>query len=138
MDSRCAHNRPDRSWAFSVYSRYTIIIVDIRHILSYHHRMTKKYTFNFSSEKNQKLIDERGVSFEEIISAIESNCILDVIEHPNSAKYTNQQMYVVEFNHYIYLVPFVIENTGTIFLKTIFASRKATQKYLNEVKNYEK
>ncbi len=49
--------------------------------------MIKKYIYNFSSEKNQKLILERGISFEEIISAIESNCILDVIEHPNSQKY---------------------------------------------------
>jgi len=48
--------------------------------------MTKKYIYNFSSEKNQKLIQERNISFEEIISAIEDNCILDIIEHPNPTK----------------------------------------------------
>jgi len=100
--------------------------------------MIKKYIYNFSSEKNQKLIKERDISFEEIISAIESNCILDVIEHPNLPKYSNQQMYVIKVNHYIYLVPFVIEEDGAIFLKTIFPSRKATQKYLKEAKSYEK
>ncbi|MDR0329440.1 MAG: toxin [Rickettsia sp.] len=100
--------------------------------------MIKKYIYNFSSEKNQKLILEREISFEEIISAIESNCILDVIEHPNSQKYANQRMYVVKFNHYIYLVPFVTGDDGIIFLKTIFPNRKATQKYLKEVKSYEK
>jgi len=100
--------------------------------------MIKKYNFNFSSEKNKKLIYERGISFEEVISAIESNCLLDIIEHPNSEKYSNQQMYLIELNHYIYLIPFVTENDGTIFLKTIFPSRKATQKYLKENKKYEK
>jgi len=100
--------------------------------------MTKKYIYNFSSEKNQKLIQERNISFEEIISAIEDNCILDIIEHPNPQKYSNQQMYIINFNYYIYLVPFVNETDGTIFLKTIFQSRKATQKYLKKDKNYEK
>lgn len=39
-------------------------------------------------------------------------------------------MYVIEIDSYIYLVPFV--NEKIIFLKTIFPSRKATKKYLNE------
>jgi len=42
-------------------------------------------------------------------------------------------MYVVKFNHYIYLVPFVTGDDGTIF-----PNRKATQKYLKEVNIYEK
>ena len=99
--------------------------------------MIKKYNYNFSAEKNHKLIAERGISFEEIIAAIESDCLLDVIEHPNSQKYSNQWMYIVEFNCYVYLVPFVIEVDGTIFLKTIIPSRIATQKYLKEIKTNE-
>lgn len=94
--------------------------------------MMTKYNYNFSPTKNKKLTLERKVSFEEIISAIENDCLLDIVEHPNPDKYCNQQIYIVEFNNYIYLVPFVIEKEGTIFLKTIFPSRKATQKYLNE------
>ncbi|MFP3035295.1 MAG: hypothetical protein ACEY3C_07400, partial [Candidatus Tisiphia sp.] len=74
----------------------------------------KKIYLQFFIRKNQKLILERGISFEEIILAIESNCILDVIEHPNLQKYANQRMYVVEFNHYSYLVPFVTGDDGTI------------------------
>ena len=100
--------------------------------------MIKKYIYNFSLEKNRKLIKERKISFEEIISAIENDCILDVIEHNNSQKYFNQRMYVIKLKRYIYLVPFVTEDDGTIFLKTIFPSRKASQKYLKEEKNYEK
>ena len=100
--------------------------------------MTKEYNYNFSSEKNSKLIQERQISFEEVIAAIENHCLLDVTAHPNAAKYLNQQMYIVELNNYAYLVPFVTEDDGTIFLKTIIPSRKATQKYLKGVIEHEK
>ena len=72
---------------------------------------------------------ERGVSFEEIVFAIENGKVLDIIEHPNAAKYRNQKMYIVEWNDYAYLVPFV-EDRETVFLKTIIPSRKATKRYL--------
>jgi uncharacterized DUF497 family protein len=86
----------------------------------------------FSAEKNQWLIKERGISFEEIISAIqETGQLLEVIENKNQEKYANQKMYVVELNEYFYLVPFV-KQENTIFLKTIFPSRKAKKKYLEE------
>lgn len=52
-----------------------------------------------------------------------------MLEHPNSHKYHNQRLYVVELNEYAYLVPFV-EQDNKIFLKTAFPSRKATKQYL--------
>ena len=39
-------------------------------------------------------------------------------------------MYVIEYNNYAYLIPFV-ENGNKIFLKTAFPNRKATKYYLN-------
>ncbi len=46
----------------------------------------KKSHYEFSAEKNQQLISERGISFEEIISAIiEEDLILDIVPHPNPA-----------------------------------------------------
>ncbi len=86
--------------------------------------------YNYSPEKNLKLIQERNISFEEIIVAIENGLILDVIEHPNKKKYGNQKMYVVYAKEYVYLVPFIIEANGDVFLKTIIPSRKAKQKYI--------
>lgn len=47
-------------------------------------------------------------------------------------------MYVVKFNNYAYLVPFIKENDKSIFLKTIFPSRKAAQKYLKKEESHEK
>ena len=55
--------------------------------------------------------------------------LLDVIEHPNQEKYQGQKLFVVQVDNYAYLVPF-IETEGSIFLKTIIPSRKATRKYL--------
>ncbi|WP_341790930.1 hypothetical protein [Rickettsia endosymbiont of Gonocerus acuteangulatus] len=46
-------------------------------------------------------------------------------------------MYIVKFNEYAYLVPFITEVDGTTFLKTIIPSRKANQKYLKTGKKNE-
>ncbi|HQS84922.1 MAG TPA: toxin [Alphaproteobacteria bacterium] len=95
------------------------------------------YNFTFSTDKNLKLIHERGISFEAVIAVIESGYLVDVIQHPNATKYPHQKVYIVVVNEYVYLVPFVIEEEGTIFLKTIIPSRKAKKKYLKELKENE-
>ena len=41
-------------------------------------------------------------------------------------------MYVVLLNDYVYLVPFIENNDGTVFLKTIFPSRKAKKHYIDK------
>ena len=87
----------------------------------------KKITWN--SEKNKKLIKERGISFEIVVYFIENGQILDDFDHPNKKKYGNQNIFVVNINNYAYLVPY-IETNEEIFLKTIIPSRKATRKYL--------
>lgn len=85
--------------------------------------------FAWNIEKNKLLIQERGISFERIVYHIERTGMLDVVEHPNSAKYPNQRIFIVNVSNYAYLVPFV-ENKKEYFLKTIIPSRKATKKYL--------
>lgn len=88
--------------------------------------------FQFDRDKDAKLREERGVSFEQVISILQENKMLDILEHPNKKKYSHQKVYVVELNNYIYLVPFV-KNGNVIFLKTIIPNRKATRIYLKEV-----
>ncbi len=85
--------------------------------------------FNWDSEKNDKLILERNISFYEIIIAIIEGNIIDVYDHPNQQQYPNQKIYAIKIDNYIYLVPFV-ERDDQIFLKTIIPSRKATKQYL--------
>ena len=88
--------------------------------------------YDFSNEKNQRLIQERGISFEEVIVAIEDGAVLDVLPHPNQAKYPQQKLYVLDIGGYVYLVPFVEKDNQTVFLKTIFPHRKLTKHYLKE------
>lgn len=90
--------------------------------------------FEFSAEKNQQLIKERGISFEEIIVAVEEGKLLDILEHHNKDRYSRQKIYVIEINTYVYLVPYVKKDDHTIFLKTIFPSRKLTKIYLGQRK----
>lgn len=84
---------------------------------------------NWNPEKNQKLIEERGVSFEDVVFYIQQDQIFDDVRHPNPEKYPDQRVFVVSINDYIHLVPY-IENKAEIFLKTIIPSRKATKAYL--------
>lgn len=92
----------------------------------------KKKIYEFSSEKNYQLINERGISFEEIISALENDKLLDVVEHYNKEKYPSQDIYVLEIDGYVYLVPFIKKDHQTVFLKTIFPSRKFNKQYFRE------
>ena len=74
--------------------------------------------YDWNNEKNQELITERSISFEEVVAYIESGHLLDTIEHPNPKKYSNQKVHIVNIRNYIYLVPFVFQDEF-IFFKTI-------------------
>jgi hypothetical protein len=88
------------------------------------------YNFIFNEEKNRKLKTERNVSFEMVIQAVQEDGLLAVITHPNTQKYQNQKIFVVEINAYAYVGPFVVdENKEEIALKTIYPSRKMTKVY---------
>ena len=84
---------------------------------------------NWNAEKNQQLMMERGVSFEDALFALQSDGLLDDGPHPNKEKYPGQRILVVRIDDYAWLVPYV-ENDTELFLKTIIPSRKATRKFL--------
>lgn len=88
--------------------------------------------FRWNKEKNERLKAERGISFEEIVLAMESeglDGLKDILLHPNQRRYPGQLILVVAYGDYIYLVPSV-EEDAHYFLKTIIPSRKATRDYL--------
>lgn len=109
---------------------------DKSHTLIYTGTMNR--TYEYSAEKNQQLIKERNISFEEIVAALNNGQLLDIVEHHNHNRYPNQKIYVVHINDYIFLVPFVEKDSQTIFLKMIFPSRKAKAKYIKEKRNENK
>lgn len=85
-------------------------------------------TFAWNPEKNELLKLTRGIGFEDVIFSIEAGRVLEVINHPNQARYPGQMIYVIEIEDYAYLVPFV-ETADEVFLKTIIPSRKATNRF---------
>ena len=85
--------------------------------------------FTWDEAKNDRLKADRGVGFEEIVFHIERGDLLDTVGHPNQERYRGQRMFVVRRHHYVYLVPFVEDDTS-VFLKTIIPSRGATKHYL--------
>jgi uncharacterized DUF497 family protein len=77
-------------------------------------------------EKNAKLQLERNISFEQIADLIMENKVLDILEHPRRK---NQNIFVIDIDHYIYAVLFLLDDQDNIILKTAFPSRKLMKKY---------
>lgn len=82
----------------------------------------------WNDEKNEWLISERGISFEELVQAIQSGAILDDIKHPTK---DHQRILLVWCQGYVWAVPYVKDEDGA-FLKTAFKSRKYNKRYGNE------
>ena len=83
----------------------------------------------WDDKKNEWLIINRGVSFEEIAELILNKSYIDIIENPTRE---NQQYFIMKITNYTWVVPFVIDEEERIVLKTAFPSRKFHKKYGGE------
>ncbi|HUD07412.1 MAG TPA: BrnT family toxin [Candidatus Saccharimonadales bacterium] len=86
---------------------------------------------DWNEAKNAWLRIERGISFEDVQTAIDEGKLLDNVAHPNQRHYHGQRILIVVIENYVFLVPF-IEDNDKLFLKTIYPSRKFTKSYLSE------
>ena len=80
----------------------------------------------WDEDKNNKLIAERNISFDEISEIILREEYLDILENPSKE---NQMIFIVRLNDYIYVVPFIIDENENIILKTAYPSRKFNKIY---------
>jgi hypothetical protein len=87
--------------------------------------------FRWGPKKNAQLMLARGISFEQMVVAIEAGGLLDILTDPDPSKYPHQKLLVIACDGYAYLVPFV-EQEDRFFLKTVIPNRKATREYLNQ------
>ena len=85
----------------------------------------------WDEEKNKILKQQRGVSFEDVLLALQDERFLALEEHPNQDKYPHQKIFILLLNEYVHIVPFV-ESKDEIFLKTIYPDRKYNKKYNGE------
>lgn len=86
----------------------------------------------WDDKKNEWLIINRGISFEEIAELILNKSYIDIIENPTRE---NQQYFIMKIMNYTWVVPFVIDEEERIVLKTAFPSRKFHKKYKGEGRN---
>jgi len=87
--------------------------------------------FDWDSDKNEWLRKERDISFEQIVVAVESGDLLEVLAHPNQERYGHQIVMLVKIDNYVYAVPTVVQK-DVFFMKTAYPSRKYTAMYLPE------
>ena len=84
---------------------------------------------DWSQEKNEELKADRGLRFEDAEVLILAEDILADLPYPNQDKYPGQRMLHLLIDDYVCVVPYVQED-NTLFLKTMFRSRKATKYFL--------
>lgn len=72
--------------------------------------------------KNERLKKTRGVSFKDILKGK----LVGIKKHP---KRKHQNIVIFEYKRYIWLAPYVVEENGDIFLKTLYPSRKYTKMF---------
>lgn len=78
---------------------------------------------SWSLLKNEELKKIRGMSFEELLNNAK---LIAIKEHPVRKK---QSIILFEYKKYIWIVPYVENTKGIIFLKTAYPSRKYTKMY---------
>lgn len=76
----------------------------------------------WSDEKNELLMETRGVSFEAVMAEIAAGRFIGPEDNPARP---GQKRIIVRLRDYPHVVPLAIAENGDWFLKTIIPSRKA-------------
>jgi len=75
----------------------------------------------WDSDKNRKLLVERKLSLETFASLILEKKYCAILKNHSRKE---QKIFIIPYQDYTYVVPFVIDNNQNIVLKTVFPSRK--------------
>ena len=80
----------------------------------------------WDKEKYSKLKNDRDIHFLEIEKLILEKKYVTILENPTRP---SQKIFVINYNNYIHIVPYVIDEDKNIILKTAYASRKFNKIY---------
>jgi len=75
----------------------------------------------YDENKARFLKLKRNIIIGEIIDLILEKKYLDILENPGR---DNQQIFIIYYNDYVHVVPFVVDKEKNIVIKTVFPSRK--------------
>ena len=75
----------------------------------------------WDTEKNRKLIVGRGLSLENFASLILAKKYHAILKNPSRPE---QKIFIIPYQSYTYVVPFVVDKSQNIVLKTVSPSRK--------------
>ena len=81
--------------------------------------------FDWAADKNGGLNMEINISFEQIVVAVEAGDLLEVLTHPNQARYANQIVMLAKIDDYVYAVPTVVQ-------KDVYSMKLRRRKHLDE------
>lgn len=84
----------------------------------------------WDEDKNHKLKTERGVCFEVFAELILEKRYRAILENPSRP---DQNVFIVPYRGYTYVVPFILDGQRNIVLKTVFPSRKYHRLYGGKV-----
>jgi len=84
--------------------------------------------FIWDPVRNRQLLNERGVSFEDVVFYIQKGGLRDLLRFRNPDSHPQQLVMVVEIDTYVYLVAY-IEEDEFYRLQTITPSKQATRQY---------
>ena len=80
----------------------------------------------WDNQKNRRLIAERGLSLEVFAALILEKKYAAILKNPSRME---QKVFIIPYQNYTYVVPFIIDDDKNIVLKTAFPSRKYHKKY---------
>jgi hypothetical protein len=84
----------------------------------------------YDENKARFLKLKRNIIIGEIIDLILEKKYLDILENPRR---DNQQIFIIYYNDYVHVVPFVVDKEKNIVIKTVFPSRNFQKKYREEL-----
>jgi len=84
--------------------------------------------YEWDPEKNEKIKEEHGISFDQVVELIKKRFVIDIIINP-SKKYKGQKVFLIKRGVSVFMVPFEKRNKR-VRLITAFYSKSFTDKYL--------
>jgi uncharacterized DUF497 family protein len=90
--------------------------------------------FRWSEEKDAWLREHRGISFEDIVVALDNGRLLATRRRTGRSAFAHQEILYVDIGDYVFMIPFVRDQEW-IFLKTIIPTRKGTRDFLRGLRD---